>query len=509
MSDPPSPNKGLLRTVVDGFAWSSLTSIAGSAVKVVSLVVLARLLTREDFGVAAAAAAFVGIAGLLAELGVGSALVQLREATVETRSTALFLALGAGAVLGVGLFVGAPALARAMEMPSLDGPLRLLAFLPLAAAAASVQRGLLQRALEFRALALVEILSFGAAHALLAVGLASLGFGYWSLVIAYLAKPVLEVLLQQAVLEAGSFRIAFRWSEVRSLVGFGTGLTVQRLADMLARQVDNLIIGRQLGAEPLGVYTRAYQLLGMPATLLGQAGARVLFPAFASIQDQGARIARSYRRGVAALAIAVLPFSVLTGVLAPEIVRVFLGPGWEDAVRPLEFLAFGMYFRTSSGVSQSLARAMGAVWPAAWRQGVFALGVVLAASIGWRWGIDGVSAGVVLAFALQFLLLSDLALRVTELDLASLVSAHGPGAVQALVALAIALPVAGWLRSLELAAFWTAAATSVTTVLGLALFSAALPRLGLGPDGAWVIGLIRKRLPGRMRDRGADGRGDD
>ena len=152
---------------------------------------------------------------------------------------------------------------------------------------------------------------------------------------------------------------------------------------------------------------------------------------------------------------------------------------------------------------------MGAVWPAAWRQGVFALGVVLAASIGWRWGIDGVSAGVVLAFALQFFLLSDLVLRVTDLELGGLVAAHGPGAVQALVALGIALPVAGWLRALELASFWIAAATSVTTVIGLVLFSVFLPRLGLGADGVWVVGLIRKRLPGRLRDRGADGAGDD
>src|SRR2546428_10592834 len=144
--------------------------------------------------------------------------------------------------------------------------------------------------------------------------------------------------------------------------------------------------------------------MAMPAILVGQVLDDVLFPAMAQVQTERERVGTPYRRCVAAVALFALPLSALVLILAPDIVYVLLGPKWGDVVLPFRILAIGTLFRTSYKVSDSLTRALGAVYRRAWREWTYAALVIGGAIIGQHWGLPGRAAAVLFALLANYLL---------------------------------------------------------------------------------------------------------
>jgi PST family polysaccharide transporter len=188
-------------------------------------------------------------------------------------------------------------------------------------------------------------------------------------------------------------------------------------------------------------------------------------------------------------------------MVAPEIVLVLLGPAWAGVVVPFRILALGMLFRTSYKLSDSVARATGAVYARAWRQAVFAGAVVAGSLIGQLWGVDGVALGVVAAIALNFALMAQLSLRLTGLRWADFGAAHLPA-----FALSAALGVGtwlllGWSRGLQVA--------PLVLLLEVALFAAAgglllcwcIPALFLGQDARSLLRTLATLVPGQLQRR--------
>jgi PST family polysaccharide transporter len=271
------------------------------------------------------------------------------------------------------------------------------------------------------------------------------------------------------------------------LMYYGGGFTVSKIANYFALQTDNLVVGRWLGATALGFYGRAYELMAGAPALLGEAVDRVLFPAMASIQHDTRRMADGYRRGVALMAVIMLPASAILFVLAPELIRSMLGPQWTPVVTPFRILALGMFLRTSYRISDVTARATGAVYRRAWRQLAYALCVLAAAWFGKTWGIAGVAVGVLAALAVNFFLMAHLGLRLTGLTWHSLWEAHTPA-----LRLAAATGVLAWGSALTARALGAGPLLVLTFTLaaaggGAALLAFAAPRRFLGPDGHWFI----------------------
>src|SRR2546426_9124427 len=119
-----------------------------------------------------------------------------------------------------------------------------------------------------------------------------------------------------------------------------------------------------------------------------------LFPYTTLFRSNAQRLAAAYRRGVALIALVVLPISVALVLLAPEVIDVVLGPRWTSVIAPFQILAVGMLFRTSSKMGDSLTRATGAVYRRAWRQMLYAALVVGGAVVGKHWGIEGVAKSI-------------------------------------------------------------------------------------------------------------------
>jgi PST family polysaccharide transporter len=299
-----------------------------------------------------------------------------------------------------------------LRMPALAPVLRALALMYPLRGLGLVAEAVMQRALRFRALSAIDVASYGVGYGAVGITLALAGYGVWALVAAQLGQTAVRTLLL-VVSAPHSWRLSLHRGALMRLLNYGSGLTFAQLANALAVNVDNLIVGRWIGAGPLALYSRAYQLLVMPASLFSSVLDRVLFPVMSRLRADRLRLGHAYLQAIEITASTTLPAGATLVVLAPEVIRVLLGPNWDGAVLPLRILAGGMMFRASFQLGDSLARAMGAVYASAWRQAAYAGAVIAGAWIGHYWGIGGVAVGVLLALAVKYGMMAQQSLRLT------------------------------------------------------------------------------------------------
>ncbi len=457
------------------------------------LAVLGRLITPADFGVVSAALVVIGLSTIVSNLGLGPAIVQRPQLEQRHLDTAFTASLILGAVLGGIIWLTAPLAAAFMHMEGVTPVLRALAWVFPLNALGTVSSSLLTRDLEFSWLAARDVITYGLGYGVVGIGAALLGWGAWALVAGQIAQAVLK----SAVLLARhppSRRLYIERQAFKDLAYFGGGFTVARLANYVAVYGDNVVTGRFLGPAALGYYGRAYSLMSAPAYAFGTVLDAVLFPAMAKVQNDPRRLAAAYRRGVALIALLVLPASAPIILLAPEVIRVALGPHWGAAVAPFQVLGIGMLFRTSYKMSDSIARSTGAVYRRAWRQILYAGLVVIGAWIGQHWGIVGVSWGALVALTINFVVMAELSIDVAQLTWGEFWDAHRPAVLLAIGSFPLVWAVVAATRALALPSLAILALTGATFLLVSGLLVWRLPASFLGRDGQWMMETMRSFL---------------
>lgn len=484
------PEKSLFAKTAGGFFWTGLGTGGQTVIQFVVLVVLARLLTPEDFGIVAAAMVVVGLSTIFSLLGVGPAIVQ--RPNLETRHirTAFTMSLFLGAFFYAVVWLTAPYVEAFFRMDGLADVLRLVALVFPIKGLGVVSESLAQRELRFKFLSGVTVASFALGYGALGIAFAALGYGPYALVWAYIGQAALMTL----ILLLGARHSILPWMEgkaFRELMYFGTGFTIARLGNYTALQGDNAVVGRLMDAGSLGIYGRAYQLMMLPVNLIGTVLDKVLFPAMATFQDDKERLALAFRRGIAACALLMLPVTALLIVFAAPLVELLLGGQWGAVVLPFQIMAAGLLFRTGYKISDSLARATGAVYRRAWRQWVYAGAIILFSGIGALVGLPGVAFGIAVAILINYVLMADLSHRLTGLSWPGFVGAHLAGVALGGATLSLAL-ILKWSLAALGTEIWAMVAAIVIAPFLVLLLWAAMPRAFLGRDGQWFI---RRLLP--------------
>lgn len=492
--------RSLTGRTVRGMAWMTGGMAAQALTKVAVLAFLARRLTQAEFGLVAEVLVVVGLADFAAQLGIGRAIVQRRELTEGHLRTGLALSGALGLVWWGAMVASADATASFFASPEL-APV-LIAMAPTTAARAIVVplHGKMARELRFATLARIQVVAFVLGYGVTGIGMGWRGFGLWALVGAYWGQLVVELVAYTA-LARYPLRPHLRRREARELLAFGVGETGASFLQALAQQADKAIIGRVMGPAALGVYTRAYELLLMPTALFGRAALQVLMPVLSTIQDQPARIGQAWLRSSALLALAVFPMAAATVVLAPEVVRVLYGPGWEDVITPLRILGAAMFLRAAFALTGSVTRACGAVWQEAWRQAVYVVGLGAAAAAGIRWGLPGVTTAVAGALLLQNALMVRLCLRLTHLDGGAWIRGHLPAIALGLAVGAGSGLAAAPMRDADLPAVIVLVCAGLAGLAGGAGGALLAPRAFLGAEGTRGVRLVAARWERRGAER--------
>lgn len=439
MKEQDRPRGTLARVMLANMVWRSIGLYSNAFLSIFVFATLSRLLSPEDFGVMGIATIFVALAEIFSDLGVGPAIIQrpeLKEAHLRVGFTTTVLL---GMAMVVILWLCSPLLASFFRDPTIAGVLYGVSFSFLFSSFGAVSEALLRRELRFKRLMWVDLSSYTLGYAVVGLGMAWNGFGVWSLVGATLSQSLLKSVFLLFARPHPMLPSLAR-QELRELVYFGGGMTLSRLFAFGASRGDYLVVGRVLGVGPLGVYTRAYRLMNLPANYVGRVLDTVLFPVMGKIQSNIPRLTKFYLTGVATISLTCAPLGMLMAVAAPEVVSVVLGSQWTEAVLPFQILAFAVLPRVSYKIDNSLAKAMGAVYQRSARDAVYAVAVILGAGIGLRWGLPGVATGVLCAVILNNVMAFRMSVRLLGCSTTQYVRAQAPGLFMAMVVGLVALP---------------------------------------------------------------------
>jgi O-antigen/teichoic acid export membrane protein len=371
-----------------------LASLSGQAVIFVlrfgALLVLARLLQPEDFGLMAMAVVVTSFLTLFRDLGLSDATIQRPEISDAQVNTLFWVNVAVGALATVTCAASAPVLAWFYDDPRLIGVVLGLSGGLLISAVRVQPQALLKRRMAFRTIVRVEVVSHTLA-VIAAVTAALFGAGYWALVVQYLCM--------EAAATAGTFWVV-RWSPSRpswsegagDLLRFGGDLTGFHLVNYAARNADDILIGRVLGAQALGFYSNAYKLLLAPIRLIRRPVSNVVIPALSRLQDDGEAFRRYVRSALSRLVFISMPIITFTFADAERVVAVLLGPGWDPVVPIFRILAVAALAQSFNVVTGWSYTALGETrrW--------FRWGVIYSAFItvsfvaGIPWGVHGVAA---------------------------------------------------------------------------------------------------------------------
>ncbi|SFC27163.1 polysaccharide transporter, PST family [Nocardioides terrae] len=368
-------------------------------VQVLAVVILARLLDPRDFGLLAMVLSVVAVAEIFRDMGLSTAAIQAKVLTPEQRDNLFWLNSCIGSGLALLAFVAAPLVADVFHEPVLVPMTKVLALMFLFNGMATQYRADLTRRMLFGRLVVADTAA-PVVGLLVATALAVAGAGHWALV-AQLLTQYLTVLVLVVVGAGWLPGRPRRDVPMGDFLKFGWTIVGSQLIGYVANNTDSVIIGSRLGAGPLGLYNRAFQLVMSPLGQLRGSTGTVGVSLLARVQDDPGRSQRYVERGQLALGCTVVAGLGLIIGGAEPIVDVMLGPKW-DVATILSLLALAGAFQTLSLVGYWVYVSQGLTRDLMHYSVVSAVIKVLCVVAGSRWGVVGVAVGYAIAPALSW-----------------------------------------------------------------------------------------------------------
>jgi len=358
-------------------------------------IILARLLTPEEFGIVAMVVAILGFLLVMKDLGLTYATIQKADITHAQSSNLFWINAGFSFLVVFAMMIASPWLAAFYNQPEVEHITIWIALSFLPIGLSSQHRAILARQMRFGRLVSVENTAIGTG-VVVAIITAMMGMSYWSLVIYHVVQGVLTGL---------GFWIFCGWipglpkrnADVRSLLAFGGNMLGYNIINYASRNVDQILIGKYIGAVGLGYYERAFRLVIQPMAQIQTPLARVSLPTLSRLLDEPIRYRSYYRRAVGLLGLLVSPMLALTVVMADELVGVVFGPGWAHTADLFGILAISAVFTPYSFTAGWLLASQDRM-PEMLRMGIVTSTIsVTAIAIGLNWGTTGVAWSIVLS----------------------------------------------------------------------------------------------------------------
>lgn len=387
--DPVISHLARAGTMVEGLAWMSAARITSQVIQLVLFVVLARVLTPDEFGLAAVVTVIASFAVLLTDLGLGSAVIQIEQPTRGDLSAAFWINLGSGIVLTIIFWLASPFIADFYGSEELEGLVKLSGLL-FALSNSAIHVALLERAFRFRRLAIVELVgAFSGAASSVA----------WALVTGGAESLILGPVVAAAVTTGILWltvpwrpTLTFRGSNIKSIWVRGRGVAGFNLVNYWSRNADNILLSKTVPAADLAFYSRAYGIMLAPVAQVNVVLARVLLPSLIRLRSDARALQHEYLRTLRAMCALLFPIACLVAVTAEPLIEVAFGSAWLPMAPMLTLLATSVPPQiaiASTGILyQALERG-----DALFRRGsIVSLFTVMAIAGGLYWGAQGVAA---------------------------------------------------------------------------------------------------------------------
>lgn len=350
--------RSLAPDVIHGVLWMYASRYGAKFLVFLSTVILARLLSREDFGVAAYAFVFIGFMEAASELGIQQALIYFPKQEERT-NTAFWLGLGVGALAYALAFAVAPVTGWLFADPRAVSVFRVLALALPISSLALVHEGLLRKDLVFDR-QLVAQGGQALSKGLVSIALALAGFEYWSLVLGHVGGVLVSVALFWWVIRWRP-KLRFDSSYVRPLLSYGLQIAFNLSLSLFLLDLDFLLIGHFMGAAVLGVYSVAFRVPDMLIRQFSAVVGSVVFPVYVRMREQGQPLAHGLRVTMQYANLATMPMGVGLALVAEPFMLVVFTDKWADGIPVVRAIALYSLLRASVFNLGDLYKALGLV----------------------------------------------------------------------------------------------------------------------------------------------------
>lgn len=328
---------------VSGVFWSATENFANLGIRFIIGIIIARLVSPEEFGLVGMISIFIAISQTFIDSGFVSALVRKPGVTRTDYSTVFFYNLAVGLLFYLTLFLSANAISRFFNEPQLTALIRILGIGLIIGSLTIVQSAVLLRRIDFKLHAKIKV-SSAIISGSIAIYLAYRGFGVWSLVV----KQLLDRFFSSLFLWIWNRFIpslVFSFESFRELFGYGSKLLINGIIGTIHRNIFLVVIGKYFSASELGYYTRATSLKDLPSMSITNIITRVTFPVLAQMQDNPVALKAGYKRMIKTTMF--LSFSLLIGLaaVASPLILTLIGEPWRPSIAYLQLLCFtGMFY---------------------------------------------------------------------------------------------------------------------------------------------------------------------
>lgn len=422
--------KSLTDRTLSSLNWNFLNTYSKAFTTVIIGIVLARLLTPNDFGLIGMVVVFTGLADLFATLGLGKAIIKLKNITEYHIGIATTLTICSSIVIYFLFYFLAPHIADFYNEPELIPILRILAILFFLKGLNTVSYSQIMKGLDFKTITIINVLA-SVIYGVVSITFAIFDYGVWSLVVGKISSQLISVILSIYKYPI-KISLKIKSKELKELLSFGGGVSLSSVFFYGTSNIDFLIIGKFLNPISLGLYTRAFNFVTQTMGQITTGASNVLFPAFAAVQDDKEKLGRAYFRTIGTVLYILLPILFSLVVVSDYVILGLYGDKWVGAIDSLKILLVAGAFRVTLQFSGAIAHATGNVYSEAFRQLIYFLVLAVGAYFLIDYGIEGIAIAVLLSRLWMFIALSQLALRIINSSWIDLVKAHIPALANSL-----------------------------------------------------------------------------
>jgi len=392
----------LKQQTVRGVFWSFLEKFGSRVILLITQIILARLLTPEDFGLIGMLIIFIAISQVFIDSGFGNALIQKKDAKQIDFSTIFYFNVLVGIVLYTILFFLAPLIANFFAQTKLVILTRVIGLQLVFNSLGLIQFVKYKKELDFRSIT-VAVISSNIMASILGITLAFSGFGVWALAIQMVSIYFFRTLMFW-ILSSWRPTLEFSYTSFKGLFNFGYKLLLSGLLDQIFQNIYLIIIGKLFTTKDLGYYTQAKIFQEVPVTTLAGIVGSVTFPAFSKIQDDNEKLLLVLSKTLKLLVFVNFPLMLGLAVIAQPLFLYVLGEKWLPSVPYFQLLAIAGMLYTLHTTNLSILQVKGRTDIFLKLEIIKKIIIVIAIFIGINWGILGLVIGrVVTSFIAYFI----------------------------------------------------------------------------------------------------------
>jgi O-antigen/teichoic acid export membrane protein len=349
----------LRKQAYKGVKWTAFATLLNTIVQFVQIAILAHLLTPKDFGLVAMVMIIIGFGQLFKDAGISSAIIYYQDISQDKLSSLYWLNIFSGFVIFLIIILISPLAVSFFNEPRIQDLFYVASLLFLVIPIGQQFQILMQKELNFERIAKIETIARFVGM-IVAIYSAYIGVGAISIIYGQIANSVVRSLL---LLYFGIYlfkpKLHFNAKDLKGFVSFGLYEMGRKSINYFNSRVDQLIIGKMLGATDLGYYSLAFNLIIMPVSRINPILTRVAFPIFAKVQDDLNKLKKGFFESIKYLTLINFPLLIGLAVLAEPFVLVVYGKQWTNSILLIQILAFVAIFRSIGNPCGSLILAKG------------------------------------------------------------------------------------------------------------------------------------------------------